>query len=95
MRKTLGAIALAALPLLATASDVQISIDKLKIQSGGTTISIGERDQRGYYWDGKTWRDPVYWNKYHAKPAPPAPPPGPAKGLGYHCPPGQAKKGNC
>jgi len=93
VNRILCAFALAVLPLVVNASDVQISLDKLKIQSGGTTISIGERDQRGYYWDGKTWRDPAYWQKYHAKSVPP--PPAPVKGPGYHCPPGQAKKGNC
>ncbi len=87
MKKTLSCVILAALPVLAPASDVQINIDKLKIQTGSTTISIGERDNRGYYWDGKTWRDPAYWEKYHGN--------GKGKGSPTHCPPGQAKKGNC
>ena len=87
MKKTLSFVILAALPVLAPASDVQINIDKVRIQSGGTTISVGERDNRGYYWDGKTWRDPAYWEKNHGNDK--------GKGHGHHCPPGQAKKGNC
>jgi hypothetical protein len=70
---------------LAQGGDVQIDIDKVRIQSGGTTISIGERHKRGYYGDGKTWRDPASWEKPH----------GNGKGSGNPCPPGQAKKDNC
>ena len=54
---------------------------------GGATISFGERDRRGYYWDGKVWRDPVYWEKHHGK--------GQGHGNSYPCPSGQAKKGDC
>lgn len=68
---------------LASATDVNVKVDGLKIQSGNMTITFGDRDKRGYYWDGKEWRDPVYWEKHHGK------------GKGQQCPPGQAKKGNC
>ncbi|HMV04594.1 MAG TPA: DUF2502 domain-containing protein [Accumulibacter sp.] len=95
--KTLLALGFAGLSVLsssALAADLSVSIPGVRIQSGGTTISIGERDRRGYYWDGRTWRDPVYWEKNHGKAQPPAGQ-GPAQGRGHHCPPGQAKKGNC
>ncbi|HQU89162.1 MAG TPA: DUF2502 domain-containing protein [Denitromonas sp.] len=94
MKKVLlAAMLLAGASALTHASDVNIDIDRVRIQAGGVTISVGERDRRGYYWDGRVWRDPVYWKKHH-----------PHdydddhrhKGKkGYHCPPGQAKKGNC
>lgn len=87
MKKALCYVFLLVWPLVAPASDVQINIDKVRIQSGSTTVTIGERDKRGYYWDGTTWRDPVYWEEYHGN--------GKGKGHGSHCPPGQAKKGNC
>ena len=89
MRKTLCCMILAALPSVAPAADVQVNVGSVEIQAGGTTIRFGDRDRRGYYWDGKQWRDPVYWQKYHGQ--------GKAQGQGkgVHCPPGQAKKGNC
>jgi hypothetical protein len=90
---TLGCAVLGALSSSAFAIDVNVSIPGVRIQSGATTISIGERDKRGYYWDGKTWRDPVYWEKYHGKGQGQGH--GQGQGRGHHCPPGQAKKGNC
>ena len=77
------------LPIFAQAADVRINVDNVKIQSGGTTITFGDRDRRGYYWDGQIWRDPVYWDKHHGKDN------GKGKGQNKDCPPGQAKKGNC
>jgi hypothetical protein len=74
-------------PLFSQASDLNVSIGSARISSGGTVIQFGDRDKRGYYWDGKIWRDPVYWEKNHGK--------GKGKGVGQDCPPGQAKKGNC
>lgn len=91
MKAIIGCALLALWAALAQASDVQINVDHVRIQSGGVTISIGDRDKRGYYWDGKLWRDPVYWKKYHGE----GQGKGQANGKGYHCPPGQAKKGNC
>jgi hypothetical protein len=89
MNKILLLALIAGLPLLSHASDLRINVDSLRIKSGNTTISIGEQDKRGYYWDGGEWRDPVYWEKHHGKGK------GQGQGQGYHCPPGQAKKGNC
>lgn len=87
MKVALNCALLALLPLAAQAGDVRINVDNVRIQSGGVTINIGDRDKRGYYWDGKVWRDPAYWKKHHGN--------GQGKAKGYHCPPGQAKKGNC
>ncbi|MBE2261044.1 MAG: DUF2502 domain-containing protein [Candidatus Accumulibacter sp.] len=89
MKKAVGCALLALLPLLAQAGDVQINVNNVRIQGGGVTVNVGDRDKRGYYWDGKVWRDPDYWHKYHGNGQ------GKNKGKGYHCPPGQAKKGNC
>lgn len=83
---------LAAMPVLSQATDLRVDVDRVRIQAGGITLSIGDRDHRGYYWDGGVWRDPVYWKKHH-----------PHDyhehrdydRRGRHCPPGQAKKGNC
>jgi hypothetical protein len=89
MKNIVMTVIIAALPLMANASDVSVNVDGLKIQTGNTTISFGDQDKRGYYWDGKYWRDPVYWEKNHGNGK------GKGQGNGNHCPPGQAKKGNC
>jgi hypothetical protein len=81
MKPTFFVILLACAPVFAPAAD--ISLDGVTIKSGSTTIKFGAQDQRGYYWDGKVWRDPDYWHKRHGK------------GVGTQCPPGQAKKGRC
>jgi hypothetical protein len=94
MKNFLLMILLAALPLLSHATDIRVDLGGTRIKSGHTTITFGERDRRGYYWDGREWRDPDYWNRHHGK----------DKRYyeqekyhdsGHHCPPGQAKKGNC
>lgn len=87
MRLSACAVVLSLAAAVAQASDLQVDIDNVRIRSGNTTIHIGDRDKRGYYWDGKVWRDPAYWKKHHDN--------GKHQGKGYHCPPGQAKKGNC
>ncbi|QPG28097.1 DUF2502 domain-containing protein [Pantoea sp. SM3640] len=28
----------------------------------GVTLNLGDRDNRGYYWDGSRWREPRWWN---------------------------------
>lgn len=89
MKRMMILVLMAGLPLFSQGSDLRINLDSLRIQSGNTTISIGDQDKRGYYWDGNEWRDPVYWEKHHGKGK------GQGQGQGYHCPPGQAKKGNC
>jgi hypothetical protein len=84
---------LLATPTFTQASDVHIDLGNVKIQSGNTTITFGDRDKRGYYWDGGEWRDPVDWDKHHAHSHDHGEQNG--KGHSHHCPPGQAKKGNC
>lgn len=44
-------------------------------------LQIGDRDNRGYYWDGGYWRDHGWWNKHYEwrgnrwhRHAPPPPP---------------------
>jgi hypothetical protein len=64
MKKYLGLMLLAALPLCTQAADVRINVDGPGVQQGGnTTITYASRDKRGYYWDGNQWRDPDYWTK--------------------------------
>lgn len=54
----------------------------------GVSLHIGDRDNRGYYWDGGRWREPRWWHRhypphdgyYYAPPprvyyVPPPPPP--------------------
>lgn len=107
MKKLLLAIAIATSPLLASAADININLGGTRIQAPGVTITFGSRDDRGYYWDGYDYRDPDYWRKhdghrgqrYYT---------GHGRDEGRHddrrddrhegdrhCPPGQAKKGNC
>ncbi len=49
------------MPLLATAG---VSIN---INTPGVSVSIGDRDNRGYYWDGYDWRAPKWWHAHHGK----------------------------
>lgn len=28
----------------------------------GISLHLGDRDRRGYYWDGGHWREPRWWN---------------------------------
>lgn len=99
MKKLLLAALLAASPLFAEAADINVDIGSVRVQTPGATITFGSRNDRGYYWDGYDWRDQDYWRQHN----------GPRgekyytgrgnKGVphrgGGHCPPGQAKKGNC
>ncbi|MCZ4060549.1 DUF2502 domain-containing protein [Pantoea sp. LMR881] len=41
-----------------TAQASSASIDLLP----GVTLHLGDRDRRGYYWDGGRWREPRWWN---------------------------------
>ncbi|GAA5786812.1 hypothetical protein GCM10007860_25240 [Chitiniphilus shinanonensis] len=106
MKKYLLIAALAALPLLGQAADVDVSIG-----APGISIHIGDRDHRGYYWDGYDWREPRWWDDHQGRHV------GERHPKGYywdghrwrdqkwwhdhhgpkpkHCPPGQAKKGRC
>ncbi len=51
--------------LLASLSPLAISTahaDSLTIRTPGVTLHLGDRDRRGYYWDGGRWREPRWWN---------------------------------
>ncbi|QOL15787.1 DUF2502 domain-containing protein [Dickeya dianthicola] len=59
--------------------------DSLSLALPGVYLHIGDRDDRGYYWDGDRWCDPDSWHerrRHHARPvyyqyydyAPPPPP---------------------
>lgn len=97
MRKLILAALITVTPLLAQAIDVNIS--GLRVEAPGVTVTFGSRNNQGYYWDGGEYRDPDYWKKHNG--------PrgqsyytgrgnsGAASQGGKHCPPGQAKKGNC
>ncbi len=97
MKKLILAALIAVPPALAQAIDIDIS--GLRVQAPGVTVTFGSRDNRGYYWDGGEYRAPDYWRQHNG-------PrgqqyytgrgnPGAAHQDGRHCPPGQAKKGNC
>lgn len=99
MKKLAIALVVTASPLLAFSNDVRVDIGGVRIQAPGVTITFGSRDTRGYYWDGYAYRDPVYWKQhqgfrgeryYTGRGNNGVPHQG-----GGHCPPGQAKKGNC
>lgn len=49
---------LAGAPLMAEAA---VGID---IRSPGVSIHLGDRDTRGYYWDGYDWRAPRWWRDH-------------------------------
>ncbi|WP_350312703.1 DUF2502 domain-containing protein [Dickeya fangzhongdai] len=55
--------------------------DSLSLALPGVYLHIGDRDDRGYYWDGNRWCDPDSWYErrhHHARQvyyyAPPPPP---------------------
>ncbi|WP_275556021.1 DUF2502 domain-containing protein [Mixta sp. Marseille-Q2659] len=50
-----------ALPVVASAA---VSFD---LTPAGVTIHIGDRDHRGYYWDGYDWRAPKWWQEHHGR----------------------------
>ena len=99
MKKIILAALLAASPLLANAVDINVNLGSVRVDAPGVSVTFGSRNDRGYYWDGYGWREPAYWKQHN----------GPRgekyytgrgnKGVphqgGGHCPPGQAKKGNC
>lgn len=94
----LGAL-IAVSPLFANAGDINVNLGNVRVEAPGVTVTFGTRDNRGYYWDGYEYRDPRYWKDHN----------GPRGEKYYtgrgnngvlhqgrgHCPPGQAKKGNC
>ena len=100
MKKIILAGLIAAAPLFAQATNISINVDNARIQTPGVTVTFGNRDNRGYYWDGYDWRTPKYWKRHHG-------PRGEKYYTGHRskgvpsqhkrdfCPPGQAKKGRC
>jgi len=97
MRKArfFGALPLAAVLLAGPALAVDVDVH---VQLPGVRVHIGDRDGDGLYWDGGHWREQGWWhencprfrNHKDFRGNCDAPPNGPK-----HCPPGQAKKGNC
>lgn len=59
-RAILFAVWLASLSPLAihTAQATSASINL----APGVTLHLGDRDRRGYYWDGGRWREPRWWH---------------------------------
>ncbi|MCZ4058575.1 DUF2502 domain-containing protein [Pantoea sp. LMR881] len=49
------------MPLLVNAS---VSVN---INTPGVSIHIGDRDNRGYYWDGYDWRAPTWWKQHQGR----------------------------
>ncbi|WP_153130598.1 DUF2502 domain-containing protein [Dechloromonas hortensis] len=94
MKKFILAAAIAATPLLAGATDVNVNLGNVRIQAPGVTVTFGARDNRGYYWDGYEYRDPGYWKQHNGPRGEKYYTGHPGKGNGG-CPPGQAKKGRC
>lgn len=101
VKKFILAALVASAPLVANAVDINVNLGGTRIQTpGGTTITFGTRDPRGYYWDGYEYRNPDYWRRHNGHR-------GERYYTGYdrghhkghddhhHCPPGQAKKGHC
>lgn len=89
---------MAALALVGTAPDAGAADVSVDIRVPGVSIFIGDRDHEGRHWDGEHWRDDRWWRdnchrfKDHKDFRGRCDPPPAAPG---HCPPGQAKKGNC
>ncbi|MDR3431269.1 MAG: DUF2502 domain-containing protein [Rouxiella aceris] len=52
----LGALLFGLLP-----ASIPVHADGISISMPGLSISIGSRDNRGYYWDGYDWRSPDWW----------------------------------
>src|SRR5688572_16867287 len=51
-----------------------VQASSFSLNTPGLSINIGDRDRRGYYWDGYRWRDHGWWNERHP-PRRPMPPP--------------------
>lgn len=50
-------------PLVAQPASANGAVVRL---APGVTLSFGDRDPRGYYWDGDRWREPGWWHRrYH------------------------------
>lgn len=49
------------MPLLASAAPA------VHHDAPGVHRQVGERDHRGYYWDGYDWRTPSWWQAHHGR----------------------------
>ncbi|TXT28481.1 MAG: hypothetical protein FD131_3062 [Rhodocyclaceae bacterium] len=99
MKKNILAALIAAAPILASAVDINVNLGSVRVDAPGVSVTFGSRNDRGYYWDGYDWREPAYW-KQHGGPRGERYYTGRGNKNGHHkdgghCPPGQAKKGNC
>ncbi|HEJ9094781.1 TPA: DUF2502 domain-containing protein [Serratia odorifera] len=50
--------------LLPLAAQAEVSID---INVPGASVHLGDRDHRGYYWDGYDWRPPQWWHAHQGR----------------------------
>lgn len=39
----------------------------VEIVTPGMVLHIGDRDRRGYYWDGFDWRSPYWWHDHRGR----------------------------
>jgi hypothetical protein len=64
MKTFLPGVLLTILTALPVVTSAAVSLD---LTPAGVTIHIGDRDHRGYYWDGYDWRAPKWWQEYHGR----------------------------
>ena len=64
MKMLLSGIMLSVVSALPIAASAAVSFD---LTPAGVTIHIGDRDHRGYYWDGYDWRAPKWWQEHHGR----------------------------
>lgn len=64
MKTLLPGIMLSVLTALPVVASAAVSFD---LTPAGVTIHIGDRDHRGYYWDGYDWRAPKWWKEHHGR----------------------------
>jgi hypothetical protein len=41
---------------------IVVALRLAPVVTAGVTLHLGDRDRRGYYWDGGRWREPRWWN---------------------------------
>ncbi len=58
-----GTLLFALLPAAAPA----VQASSFSLNTPGLSINIGDRDRRGYYWDGYDWRDAGWWNNHRGR----------------------------
>ncbi|TPG63314.1 DUF2502 domain-containing protein [Ewingella americana] len=59
----IGTLLFALLPAAAPA----VQASSFSLNTPGLSINIGDRDRRGYYWDGYDWRDAGWWNNHRGR----------------------------